>query len=174
MLRPLTAGLLLLTHAAAVSGQVDSLPEALTPGTPAFRELQVRINEQERVRATTTWGVAELYAPQLTDAGLDFGRARFKKRPRRRVAGFERPLPFTDISQIDVRVGNPTAGALLGAAAGLLLSAGLFGLCDDCGTGSSEKAVITVTLTAAITVIGAMIGRDGWGWRAVYRAPPGR
>jgi hypothetical protein len=161
--------LLFALPAAAAAQDSAQQPDTLQAGTPEFEALQLRISEQERIRVTTEWGRVELSAPQLTDEGLNFGRARFEKRPPRGTRGFSRPLHFSQFSQLDVRVGTPFAGALIGAAFGLLITTGTYGICgEDCDSGSGSKVGVYIGITSVTTLIGAMMGRGGWGWKKVY------
>jgi hypothetical protein len=163
----------LLGLAVPALAQTDTTVAVPAPGTPAFEELRTRIETQRRVRVTTEWGRIELYGPELTPAGVRFGRARFEERPRGGARDFYSPLALERVSRLEVRVGNPAYGAILGAGAGLLISTGLFGVCgDSCDTGSGSKVAVYLGVTAVTTIVGAMVGRDGWGWSPIYTSRP--
>ncbi len=169
----LVAGTLLalVFSAAAAVAQIAAPQDTLAAGTPEFQKVQQQMEGRDRVRITTQWGRVVLYGPQLTADGMGFGRAQFEKRPPRGTRGFRRPLPLSEISRIEARVGTPWAGALIGAGAGILLTTGAYGICDEaCESSSGSKASIYVTVTAVTTLVGAMIGRDGWGWSPIYKA----
>ena len=170
LLRPLALPLLLFVASQAVA-QDNVSPDTLIPGTPAFQELQLKVNDQQRIRATTPWGEVELYAPELAEGGLNFGRAQFGERPPRGTRGFGRPLSFSRISKIEVRVGNMWAGAAIGAGFGILLTTGAYGICgDSCATGSGSKVGAYLATTSVMALVGAGIGTGGWGWRTVWSA----
>ncbi len=125
------------------------------------------------MRATTEWGRVELYGPDLTPDGLRFAQARFESRPRGSTRGFHSPLPLDRISRLDIREGTPTYGALLGAGVGVLIATGVFGLCgDSCDTGFGSKIGVYLGVTTLTTLVGAAIGRDGWGWQPIYESVP--
>ncbi len=170
LLRLLALPLLLFVASQAVA-QDDISPDTLIPGTPAFQELQLKVNEQERIRATTPWGEVLLYAPELAEGGLNFGRAQFGERPPRGTRGFGRPLSFSRISKIEVRVGNPWAGAALGAGFGILITTVAYGVCgESCAAGTGSKVGAYLATTTVTTLMGAMMGKGGWGWRTVWLA----
>ncbi len=167
--RLLAVPLLLLSLASTATAQLETAPDTLESGTPEFEELKQRVNGEDRIRVRTEWGRVELTAPELAQGGLNFGRARFEDRPPRGTGGFRRPLSFSQFSQVEVRVGTPLAGALVGAGAGLLITTGAYGMCGDgCDTGSGSKVGVYLAMTAVTTLIGAMMGRGGWGWKTVY------
>lgn len=172
MPRCLSVGpLLIFALVATATGQTDARQDTLAAGTPEFELLQQKIEGRERVRVTTQWGRVVLYGPELAAEGMGFGRAQFEKRPPRGTGGFRRPLPLSEISRIDVRVGTAWAGALIGAGGGILLTTAGYGLCDeDCESSSGTKVSVYVVMTAVTALVGAMIGRDGWGWSPVYRS----
>ncbi len=171
LLRPLIGLLLLLIATSPATAQNDVSPDTLVPGTPTFEELQLKVNGEERIRVTTPWGEVELYAPELSAGGLSFGRAQFEKRPPRGTRGFGRPLAFSQVSKIEVRVGNAWAGALIGAGFGILLTTGVYGICgEQCDTGSGAKVGTYLATTTVTTLIGSAIGTGGWGWRSVWSA----
>ncbi|NIR42789.1 MAG: hypothetical protein GWN99_02845 [Gemmatimonadetes bacterium] len=168
--RTASTALFLLGLAATGLAQTDTTTPVPSPGDPAFEAIRARIDGVKRVRATTEWGRVELYGPELTPDGLRFGRAHFEKRPRGGVRDFHSPLPLDRVSRLDVRVGTPTYGAIVGTGAGVLLATAAFGLCgDSCDTGTGSKVGVYLGVTTLTTLVGAMIGRDGWGWRPIYR-----
>jgi len=74
-------------------------------------------------------------------------------------------VPWADIARLDGERGNHAGrGALLGAAAGAAVFAGLYA-CDDCGRGWRAGAAIPIGM-----VIGGVIGRWQPLWRPVYCA----
>ena len=167
--RPFVVLLLLALLTTATAQLMAQQPDTLQAGTPEFEALRLRISEQERIRVTTELGRVELSAPELTEAGLNYGRARFEKRPPRGTRGFRRPLSLSQFSQVDVRVGTPFAGALVGAGFGLAITTGAYGLCGEgCDSGSTSKVGVYIAVTSVTTLIGTMMGRGGWGWRKVY------
>lgn len=168
--RSASVACVLLGLAAPGLAQTDSTAAVPVPGTPAYEEIRLRVDGERRVRATTEWGRVELYGPQLTPEGVRFGRAHFEERPRGGWRDFGSPLPLERISRLEVRTGDPKFGALIGAGAGILLVTGFFGQCgDSCDTSAGSKISVYLGVTTLTTLVGAAIGRDGWGWKPIYR-----
>jgi hypothetical protein len=63
------------------------------------------------------------------------------------------------------------AGAAIGAGFGILLTTGAYGICgDSCATETSSKVGAYLATTSVTTLMGAMIGKGGWGWRTAWSA----
>jgi len=145
----------------------DECSRAPLRGTPPTAEewsLVAAVSGRFRVRLHGGDDWIHFGAPEWTAAGLravggedwDTGRLVYTE---------SHVVPWADIARLDGERGNHAGrGALLGAAAGAAVFAGLYA-CDDCGRGWRAGAAIPIGM-----VIGGVIGRWQPLWRPVYCA----
>jgi len=170
---------------ALVAAAAGTSAAAVAPDSAARAALQARIRRLGDVRIVGSAGTVRLLVPEVRDDGLHMRRP--WKPPRAAlfvspdVPAPPRPVefvPWSEISEVQVRRSRPGRGALMGAAFGAGLSLMLAAMDRDKITEAWDQAAPVVFAGGAIVVgagaaIGALLGSVSEDWRTVYPAPPG-
>jgi hypothetical protein len=156
--------------------------EAALAQTDSVRleRLQAQVNSQDKLRAFTySWDSVELRSPRLTGLSITYDHVEMAVPPRDTAQPFPRPLPLTQVSQLQVRGSAAKSGAIIGGSVlgGLGLAAGLASTkeCSAfelvCGSDAGDVVVVTLGSAAVGALLGAVIGSPFKTWKTIYRAP---